>query len=58
MRIEKTTMESETLDQFCGEVEGTFERFLEEKSRKLLELDSDAVANALQTLHQETSWAA
>lgn len=51
-------MESETLDQFCGEVEGTFERFLEEKSRKLLELDSDAVANALQTLHQETSWAA
>lgn len=58
MTIEKTATEPVTLDQFCGEAEGTFERFLEEKSRKLSELDSDAVENALQALHQETSWAA
>lgn len=58
MTIEKTTTEAQTLDQFCGEAEGAFARFLEEKSRKLSDLDSDAVENAMQALSQETSWAA
>jgi|GEM_PF-2726679 len=58
MKIEQTTVEVETLDLICGEMEGSFKRFLEKKSRLLCNGDAAAEVTASPTFSQETASAA